>query len=212
MPGAVTNVSVPFLSDRGRKAHKRSQGRKFGGHKNTRALRPEEWLLVFCVLVIYCRCLVRACTSLALTTYNAKWLFVVRISALSEIRQLAVDCRVVLSENNVKEQNEMLSRRYLKTTNSSSKIDSCHYTSHILFNGNEIEIIRSTPHGAVVVLSLREVFFVVVDCCFLELLGVRLRTAEAVGGIDYRAYRESRNSKSRFHIRKSGDFPNEKAR
>ena len=73
----------------------------------------------------------------------------------------------------------MLSRRYLKTTNSSSKIDSCHYTSRILFNGNEIEIIRSTPHGAVVVLSLREVFVVVVDCCFLELLGVRLRTAEA---------------------------------
>lgn len=94
---------------------------------------------------------------------------------LSEIRQLVVDCRVVLSENNVNEQNEMLSRRYLKTT--SSKIDSCHYTSHILFNGNEIEIIRSTHHGAVVV--LREVFYVVVDCCFLELLVVRLRTAEA---------------------------------
>lgn len=47
----------------------------------------------------------------------------------------------------------------------------------MLYNGNEIEIIRSTHHGAVVV--LREVFFVVVDCCFLELLGVRLRTAEA---------------------------------
>ena len=34
--------------------------------------------------------------------------------------------------------------------------------------GNEIEILRSTHHGVVVV--LREVFFVVVDCCFLELL------------------------------------------